>query len=50
MNSTKEVLQYILYTYYLNYFQKNINNTSALINFSIKVNTITFTYNLTLGL
>lgn len=47
--TTEKVLEYVLYIYYLVYFQKYSNNAEVLNDFSSKVNTITFINILKLG-
>ena len=49
-NKKDRILAYILYIYYLIYFQKNSNNIEALINSNGKFNTITLTFILKLDL
>ena len=49
-NKKDRILAYILYIYYLIYFQKSSNNIEALINSNGKFNTITLTFILKLDL
>lgn len=45
-----KIFEIILYAYYLVYFSKNSNNIEVLINFTNKVNIITYVYTLELGI
>ena len=44
------ILDYIVYIYYLVHFKENSNNFKALIDFDYKINIITPTYTIKLGL